>query len=134
MANEGTARAVPAVTPISTKRRKVSTRGTAERRWAGSGPALGTACLAARRKFPCSVVLQRRTEAFLPVQCDARLLEVEIALEPAPRFVGDLSLLQQPVNVVALGGDQFDPDVGCRRGRIAVSPVLGGLHHRYCRI
>ncbi len=40
---------------------------------------------------------------------DPCLFQVEFAFHAPARFIGDLALLQQPVDVFALSGDQFRP-------------------------
>src|SRR3954453_13071935 len=49
--------------------------------------------------------LQRR-HAFAPRQ-DRGFFQIQIALEPAPRFVGDLALAQQLVEEISLSLDQI---------------------------
>ena len=48
--------------------------------------------------------------AFAPRQ-DRRFFQIEIALQPPPRLVGDLAVAQQLVEEVALGRDQLQADV-----------------------
>jgi hypothetical protein len=55
------------------------------------------------------VGLKRRIRAALFPAGDARLLQVEVALDAPARFIGDLAFSQQPEDVFALGGDQFRP-------------------------
>src|SRR5438132_12311411 len=57
---------------------------------------------------------------------EARLLEVEVALDPPPAFVGDLAVAQQRVNELPLGRDQLARQGGaCRRNvmRIGVERI-----------
>ena len=61
--------------------------------------------------------LQRRL-AFAPRQ-DRGLLQVEIALQPPPRLVGDLAVAQQLVEEIALGRDQLQPQVVAARASVA---------------
>src|SRR5579862_7091417 len=59
--------------------------------------------------------LQRRVGLAFSLEREARLLEVELALDAAARFVGDLAVLQEPVDVFALSSDQFGPQLRGRR-------------------
>ena len=72
----------------------------------------------AKQRQACVEVVGRvgrsqRRFAFAPRQ-DCGLFQIEVALQPAPRFVGDLAVAQQLVEEVALGRDQFQPDVVAR--------------------
>jgi DNA transformation protein len=51
--------------------------------------------------------LKRRVGFACAPKRKALLFQVELAFDAAARFVGDLSLLQQPVDVFALGADQI---------------------------
>ena len=55
-------------------------------------------------------------------ECEARFFEVEFAFDAAARLVGDLALLQEPVDVFALGGDQFGAQLRCRRRGLRARP------------
>src|SRR5258706_15606518 len=44
---------------------------------------------------------------------DPCLFQVEFAFYAPSSFIGDLAVLQQPVDVFSLGGDQFRPEL-CR--------------------
>ena len=48
--------------------------------------------------------------------CDGRLLQIELALDASACLVGNFPLLQQPVDVFALGGNQFRPEIRRREG------------------
>src|SRR5262249_3596121 len=39
---------------------------------------------------------------------DARLFEVELALDLAARFVGNLAVAQQPIDILAFGGNEIE--------------------------
>ncbi len=57
--------------------------------------------------------LQRR-HAFAPRQ-DRGFLQIQIALQPAPRFVGDLAVAQKPIEEVTLGGRSIPCGRRCLR-------------------
>ena len=70
-------------------------------------------------------ILQRRLDAAFFLAGNAGFFEIELAFDAPARFVGDLAFLQQPVDVFALGRDQFHPQLrGHRRGIVAVRLVF----------
>ena len=61
-------------------------------------------------------ILEWRFHAALFLACDGRLLQIELALDASACLVGNFPLLQQPVDVFALGGNQFRPEIRRREG------------------
>ena len=58
--------------------------------------------------------LEGRLHSALFLACDARLLQIELALDASARLVGNFAPAQQLVDVFALGRNQFRPKVcGC---------------------
>ena len=101
--------------------KKLAPRAGNPRREAG-----GTKTAALRQKIIRS---QRRAGVVFAVafERDACFLEIEFALDAAARFVGDLAVLQQPINVLALGGDQLASQFRRRRDGVEpVSPITRG--------
>jgi hypothetical protein len=72
---------------------------------------------------------------------DARLLQVELAFDASAPFIGDPAVLQQPVDVLALDGDQLRPELRCDRsglkpvGHVSRQPpnaiVVAGTQSRH---
>ena len=58
--------------------------------------------------------LKWRFHSALVLTCDARLFQIELALDASARLVGDFAFSKQSVDVFALGSNQFRPEV---RGR-----------------
>ncbi len=62
----------------------------------------------------------QRNPSILPI-AQARFLQIEVALDPAPCFVGDLAVAQQRVDELAFRRDQFARQRGAgRRGVVLV--------------
>jgi hypothetical protein len=57
-------------------------------------------------------ILERRFHSALFLACDARLLQIELALDASACLVGNFALSQQLVDVFTLGGNQLRPEVG----------------------
>src|SRR6516162_8404788 len=51
-------------------------------------------------------ILEWRFHSALFLACDARLLQIELALDAPARLVGNFALSQQPVDKFTLGGNQ----------------------------
>src|SRR6476660_279392 len=62
-------------------------------------------------------ILKWRLHSALFLASDARLLQIELPLDAPARLVGDSAVTKQPIDVFALGSDQFRPDIrGCGSG------------------
>jgi hypothetical protein len=57
------------------------------------------------------IILKWRLHSALLLASDARLLQIELPLDTPARLVGDSTVTKQPMDVFALGSNQFRPDV-----------------------
>src|ERR1700678_2865124 len=66
------------------------------------------------RDFDASTLARSKRRFGHPVALESQacLFQVELALDVAARFIGDLALLQHPVDVCALGGDELSAQIG----------------------
>jgi len=55
--------------------------------------------------------LKRRLYSSFLLACDASLLQIEFALDPATRFISNSAIAEQLVDEFPLGSDQLRPEL-----------------------